>query len=352
MSDAALPSQEEPAPGQTLFFEFHGKAAEYFRIWIVNLLLSIVTLGVYSAWAKVRNKRYFYGNTRLDGAAFEYHAKPMQILKGRLIVVLLLVLYVGAVNVSPYAGFALYVALFFLMPWMVNQSLRFNARMSSYRNVHFGFAGSYGQAVWVFAVLPFLCSLPLGLLLPIAHRRMSLYVSKGMSYGGRKFDSHIPGGDFFPPFFEVIALGVLFSAFVGVFGSLLTVSHIAPDLSESVIALIPFLIWAFLLFLVPYYRAKARNIVFKHLELESGHRFASRLAPWRMGWITFSNLVCIALSLGLLVPWARLRWTRYVALRTAVKPAGDLGDFVAALESSQPALGSEMSDLMGWDVGF
>lgn len=38
---------------------FSATGSEYFRIWIVNLLLSIVTLGIYSAWAKVRRNRYF-----------------------------------------------------------------------------------------------------------------------------------------------------------------------------------------------------------------------------------------------------------------------------------------------------
>ena len=52
-------------------FEFRGNGGEYFRIWIVNLLLTIVTLGIYSAWAKVRRLRYFYGNTFLDGQSFD-----------------------------------------------------------------------------------------------------------------------------------------------------------------------------------------------------------------------------------------------------------------------------------------
>lgn len=47
-------------------FSFTGTGSEYFRIWIVNLLLSIVTLGIYSAWAKVRRMKYFYRNTRLN----------------------------------------------------------------------------------------------------------------------------------------------------------------------------------------------------------------------------------------------------------------------------------------------
>jgi len=51
--------------GNRISFRFHGSGSEYFRIWLVNSILSLLTLGVYSAWAKVRRKRYFYGNTRL-----------------------------------------------------------------------------------------------------------------------------------------------------------------------------------------------------------------------------------------------------------------------------------------------
>src|SRR5258706_8822062 len=75
-------------------FIFHGNAREYFRIWIVNLALSIATIGVFSAWAKVRRERYFYGNTWVAGAPFEYLADPINILKGRLIAVSLLIAYV------------------------------------------------------------------------------------------------------------------------------------------------------------------------------------------------------------------------------------------------------------------
>ena len=99
------------ASPQTLPFRFHGKSGEYFRIWIVNLILSILTLGIYSAWAKVRTNRYFYGNTRLAGSGFEYHAKPITILKSRLIAVGLLLIYVFIGNMFPYAGIAFALAL-------------------------------------------------------------------------------------------------------------------------------------------------------------------------------------------------------------------------------------------------
>ena len=88
---------------------FSGKAGEFFGIWIVNLLLSIVTLGIYSAWAKVRTNQYFYGHTRIDQQPFRYLATPLQILKGRIIAVIIFALFFVLSSLSPV--FALLLAL-------------------------------------------------------------------------------------------------------------------------------------------------------------------------------------------------------------------------------------------------
>ena len=82
-------------------FFFSGSGGEYFRIWIVNLALTIITLGIYSAWAKVRTNRWFYGHTLLDNTPFSYLATPMQILKGRLIAAALLIAYTITSSVAP-----------------------------------------------------------------------------------------------------------------------------------------------------------------------------------------------------------------------------------------------------------
>ena len=73
MNDQNLPSPKSTT-GSDLVFS--GKGGEFFGIWIVNILLSICTLGVYSAWAKVRTTNYFYGNTKLGGSPFVYTSKP------------------------------------------------------------------------------------------------------------------------------------------------------------------------------------------------------------------------------------------------------------------------------------
>jgi uncharacterized membrane protein YjgN (DUF898 family) len=92
-SDASKAGGAEPEVPieRALSFRFTGTAQEYFRIWIVNTLLTIVTLGIYSAWAKVRSRQYFYRNTWLDDSSFEYLADPIKVLKGRLIAALTLV---------------------------------------------------------------------------------------------------------------------------------------------------------------------------------------------------------------------------------------------------------------------
>src|SRR5687768_14146444 len=147
MAGDAAAATAEPAPSVSIPFEFRGTGAEYFRIWIVNLLLSIVTLGIFSAWAKVRRQRYFYGSTFLDGHSFEYHAQPIAILKGRLIVFAgYVAFFIGLQFYQPLLLGLVPVAAIGL-PWVLMRSRRFQLRMTSWRNVRFGFRGRYGAAV-------------------------------------------------------------------------------------------------------------------------------------------------------------------------------------------------------------
>ena len=122
-------------------FRFTGSGSDYFRIWIVNLLLSVLTLGIYSAWAKVRRLRYFYGHTSVDGGAFGYHASPVAILKGRLIAYAVIATLFVVSQVAPLVASVLYLPLVVLMPIVLVRAFRFRAANSSYRGIRFGFDG-------------------------------------------------------------------------------------------------------------------------------------------------------------------------------------------------------------------
>ncbi|MGH1438575.1 MAG: YjgN family protein [Cellvibrionaceae bacterium] len=162
---------------------FDGEGFEYFKIWIVNILLTIVTLGLYYPWAKVRHLRYFYGNTILEERNFDYHATGKQIFMGYLIAIGLLIVYVVIQQISPIGGLLVMIALFVGIPWIIWRSMMFGMRMTSFSNVRFSFDGKLGQAYINFFLLPLLMLICVyGLpLLAIALPAYSAYMSAARS---------------------------------------------------------------------------------------------------------------------------------------------------------------------------
>lgn len=134
---------------QAYAFKFTGQAGEYFRIWIVNTFLVLITLGLWSPWAKIRKRQFMLRHTWVADANFEFHARPWPILRGRLIAGTLFIVYWFTGNLNPkYAAWvALCVAL--LAPWFVVNSLRFNMANTSYRNLRFAFDGTLRDATAV-----------------------------------------------------------------------------------------------------------------------------------------------------------------------------------------------------------
>lgn len=168
---------------------FTGKASEYFGIWIVNVLLTILTIGIYSAWAKVRRNRYFFGNTVLLGRSFEYHAKGLQILIGRLIVLGAFVVLNVIAAVVPILVLLPTLVVLIALPWLVAKGLRFSARVTSYRNVRFDFVGGAGGAFKAFILGGLLAVITLGILTPLASRWVSRYIGSNLRYGGKAFET-------------------------------------------------------------------------------------------------------------------------------------------------------------------
>lgn len=205
-------------------FEFHGTGSEYFKIWLVNIILSIVTLGIYSPWAKVRRKQYFYGNTHVQGASFEYLADPVKILKGRAIVVSFFIVHSIVSNLVPIIGAILGLAILVIFPWLVVRSLAFNASNSAIRNIRFGFDGNLGEAAKVFVLWPILAALTLGILSPYAYFRQKKFIVENSSYGTTGFTFTATAGEYYGLVFSAlipIVIGIVFIAVSAFFKSVL-----------------------------------------------------------------------------------------------------------------------------------
>lgn len=140
---------------------FQGSGAEYFRIWIVNLLLTLATLGLYYPWAKVRRLKYFYNHTLLAEHGFEFHGVPRAMLRGMTMVGLLFFLYSFASDFSPLAGLIAAVAVTGLWPFLWRTAIRFRLANTSWRGLRFAFAGDVRGAVIAAGVPTALLLVPL-----------------------------------------------------------------------------------------------------------------------------------------------------------------------------------------------
>jgi uncharacterized membrane protein YjgN (DUF898 family) len=178
-------------------FAFTGRAAEYFRIWAASLFLSLLTLGIYSAWGKVRKRRYLYAHTGLAGNGFDYRASPLAILRGRVIALVLLGGLALAGHFLPAAQLAFIALLLALTPWIVVASSRFNARNTTWRNVAFAFDGRVGEAAKVILGFGALAVFTLGLGYPYARMRRARFIVERHRFGATAFRAAgLLAGDF------------------------------------------------------------------------------------------------------------------------------------------------------------
>lgn len=334
------PQEDHEAAGNSadgepreVLFEFTGNGFEYFKIWIVNILLSIVTLGIYSAWAKVRNKQYFYGNTYLDDSSFEYTADPIKILIGRIIAVVFLLIYTAANGFSLVVGTIMSLLLFVALPWVICKSLRFNARYSSYRNVRFAFDGRIGGAAMAFIVWPILGGLTLGILMPYAIYQQNKFKYSNHAYGTKPFEFSATPGQYYVAILLTMAIyvGAVIVMFIPFIGAL--------------IAIVVYL-YAF-----AYLATALANINYNAITLDN-HALS---ANWKVNEyaILFAvNSLLTVLTLGLFIPWAKVRVAKFKARYTQAVFVGNFDTLAAQEEESVNALAESVGDLFDIEIGF
>lgn len=350
-----------PATADVCRLSFSGRGADYFRIWIVNIALSLLTLGIYSAWAKVRRLKYFHLNTALAGGSFDFHGPPLAILRGRIIAVALLVAYQLAGVVSVEAALAAMVLLALVFPWLAVRSLRFRLHNSSYRGLRFSFRGSMRQGYRYFLLFPLLALATLYLLAPLAHQRIRRYQHGNSHYADTPFSFTAGSGAFFVLYLKTLGLFVVLAAAVIFSGTLLRPNLVAllatqetgnPDVFATLVLgiMLALYLLSFLL-LGPWFSARLQNLVWRHTTL-GPHAFTSDVRARALFWIYLTNFLGIVATLGLFKPFADIRLARYRLGHIALVPDGELDTFLSDRQQAVGATGAEAADLFDFDISF
>ncbi|MBI5069385.1 MAG: DUF898 domain-containing protein [Deltaproteobacteria bacterium] len=389
----ALPTAPAPSPGEAappavarvpreVPVRFTGTGGEYFRIWAVNLLLTIATLGIYSAWAKVRKTRWFWGNTQVDGASFQFHGSPMAILRGRILVGVAFGLYTLLGRISVGAAVVGSVVLAAAAPWLLQKALRFRLSNSTWRGLRFGFASTTAEAygalapavvLWLmftvvmtqvtpgappspFAILG-IYALALALA-PLLHHRFKRWQHGATTCGGLRFALQPSIGPFYKLYgltflVGVLPFGMLMGAMIAIFAA---VRPPAADASVATLgpALVGIYLGMALVYLVPgaYFSARLQRLVWSRTQ-GGPVRFSTRVTMWGMVKVWLVNGLLTLLTLGLYWPYAAVAIARYklecMSLATSA-PLEEIAAGAGTVEAS--ATGEGAVDVFGWDFGL
>ncbi|MDF7761470.1 DUF898 family protein [Kosakonia cowanii] len=367
-------------------FRFQGSGKGYFVVWLVNILLTLITLGIYLPWALIRARRYFYENTDLEGARFSYHATGRSIFVGWLCLLALYVIFlINIVHQNTLLQLCMMGLFILFFPWLITQGLRYQMLMTEINGVRFNFYASPLRAWWVMMGCPLLIIIAtvvifslftssavsagsyaatftliaigsLVLLLGIAVMQ-GVFAAQwfGMLVNNLQYSKLKFSGNFsMKKCITIVVLSMLlFIPFIAlvmvmIVPSMITMMQAAymvqgdpeqmammmgPLYGKIILSYLIYIFGAVVCFTFAF--VKLRAYLYSQLALEGEIRFSSTVTVGRMLWLSISNMAVCLVTLFLAWPWAKVRMTRYLLENTHVH--GNLEALTLEDHGIQPA---------------
>jgi uncharacterized membrane protein YjgN (DUF898 family) len=342
-------------------FQFTGNGAEYFGIWIVNLLLSVITVGIYSAWAKVRRLQYFYRHTELAGSSFDFHGSAIKILFGRVIALAMLIAYQWTARLHTSWILVVLLVLALIMPWLLRNSFRFRLYNTSWRGTRFHFRGSVGGSYRVFVLNGVLSLITLYIMVPFAHQRLKAYQHDNTWFGKTRASFHAGAGQFYLVYLYLLLAMIGFGVLIGTTGifsnffNLMVMQQKGVRVDPgAVLRAIVILYGAFILMglaIGPAIHALLTNLIWSNTRIGE-HRIVCNISPVGLVWISVSNFFLVVITLGLFIPWAAVRLSKFQLESMQLLPAGDLQEFEAGEPENLGAIGEEAATAFDFDISL
>jgi len=304
---------------------FHGTAGSLFGIQAVNVLFTLLTLGVYYFWGKARVRAYLLGASELEGDRLAYHGTGAELLIGFLKGLVVFVVPVALLTVVPQLygvpeavtsalSMLVYLLGLLLVPLAMVGARRYRLSRSSWRGVRFSFRGSAREFVGIFVVGTILTSLTLGIYYPVFVTRRQAFMISHSYFGSRKFDFDGRGRELIGPFLVMLLLFL-------------------PTLGLS---------WF-------WFSARRTRFFTGHTRF-GATRFRSTVTGGRLAWLTISNVLAIVGTLGLAWPWTVVRSVRFTFRYLVLEGPFDLADVRQDAQAAS-ATGEGLAGLLDADFG-
>ena len=318
----------DPGPGNhpTQRLSFHGAGGSLLGIHIVNVLLTIITLGVYYFWAKVRVRSYILSQTECAGDRFAYHGTGRELLLGLLKAVLLvgvpfflLDLGIDLVARGPVAqavgGLLSYVAILAFFAFATVGARRYRLSRTSWRGVRFSFKGRVLEFLKVFVGGSLLTTITVGLYYPFFDTRRHGFLVSHSYFGNQTFSFDGRGKDLFGRY-------------------LLTLLLLVPTLGVC---------WFWFL-------ARKQRYFWAHTSFGVA-RFRSTVTGGRLLLLRAGNAMLLILTLGFAWPWVVVRNARFACTYLTLEGPLNLAT-VQQEAQAVSAMGEGLAGILDADIGF
>jgi uncharacterized membrane protein YjgN (DUF898 family) len=191
-------------------FRFHGSWQDFTRIVVPNILLTIVTLGIYRFWATTRERQYLWSQTDFIDERLEWTGSGIELFIGFIMAVVLILIpffliqfATQALVLQGYTGWAglLTLVMFVFIMYMIGiarfRALRYRLSRTYWHGIR---GGSNDQGFgygWSYIWKTFCGYLALGLLVPWSMMELWNERWNKMSFGPHKIDATANFGDTF-----------------------------------------------------------------------------------------------------------------------------------------------------------
>lgn len=299
---------------------FHGDGGTLFGIHLKNLLLTLVTLGIYAFWAKANVRQYLYSQTEVAGDRFTYSGTGGELLRGwakafgLVFVGGILAAIVTALVNEAVGALVLYGGVGLLIfPLAIIGSRRYRLTRTTWRGIRFSFHGRYGELLGVFIPGLLLTVITLGIYYPFFHANVRRFVLQGTRFGHRHFEFTGEGGDLLG---RHLLLYIALPCTLGLY-------------------------WF-------WYAAYRHRYYWGHTSFGSA-RFESTMEGGDLLGFTFVNALLTAVTLGIAYPWVQARTMRFHAERLSVV---GMEAFDEAVQDARRAdvTGEGLSEMFDWDL--
>ena len=287
-------------------FRYLGQGGEFFKLNLVNILLTLVTLGIYSFWAKASVRSFHWNNTYFMDDHLEYHATGKELfigfLKGMVIilpVVLLLYFLLQASGLEDLLGLVFFLIYLSASPFIVYSNRKFLLARTSWRNVRLKFHGTLGECYSIHLKGFLLIPLTLGFYTPWFIAELEKYFINNTSYGTERFDYQGNGGDL-----------------LGIYAK------------GMILTMLTFGIYSF------WMQAELDRYRWNNTSVQ-GVSFINKIPGEELFVNTLLMLVAIYITFGIAFPWVIVRLLRIKASYLSMATAPDLAAIEAAMRDQK-----------------